>query len=195
MNRQDVSEMFLWAAGAAIIGMAVLSASLVNSEDVPAPPISPAATIDGFSVTAAVTPDPLNHEAVVGFQMPPAIAGKAATVRVAVELRKREFTGNPVSRVMNPNDFKITTVDEATVTLKTNGRKPAETQWRVAVPKPVPSQLMVTYQVAAVQGEEKVVLCVFSPVSVWPELATDTEPVALTREPAVFTLDPLPAAE
>ncbi len=183
MNRRDSSEVFLWAAAAAVIGTAVLSASMVNSEDVPGAPISPAATIDGFTVTATVTADPVKHTATAVFSVPPAIPGNAATLSLNVELLKREYKGDPASRLMNPNDFVSTTVDEATVNVRTDGSKPGEERWTVEIPKPEGLPFMTSYQVAVRQGDDKVVLCGFGPVNVWPE-ATNTMQAVVVDTPA-----------
>ncbi len=168
MSRQNLCEILVWAAGTAVIGATMLSASLVNSEDVPGAPIAPSVTIDGFAVSATVTPDPERHTVTIVFRTEPAIPGKAATVRVPAGLELRQFTGNPASRVMNPNDFKTTPVDETTIVLKTDGKKPAEARWSVAIPKPEGLDFMTTYQIVVRQGQDKVKLNAFSPALVWP---------------------------
>ncbi len=179
MNRRDCNEVFLWAATAAVIGAAIMSASMVNSEDVPGPPIAPAATIDGFTVTATVTTDPAKHTATAVFSVPPRMSGKSATLSLNVELLKREYKGNQASRVMNPNDFVSTTIGEATVNVRTDGNKPGEGRWTVEIPKPEGLLFMTSYQVAVRQGDDKVVLCGFGPVNVWPEATKPMQAVVV----------------
>lgn len=127
MKSNELKEISIWAVVTMILTVGFFSARAAISQNT-AMPSAPRVNIEGMSASATVIPSKRTNEVIVKLT----ITNPTTTTRTIdwnFNLVRMDFTGNPMSRVMNPSDMKRTIETYHRIRSRIKANSTIDTAW------------------------------------------------------------------